>query len=490
MIKYIYYILIPILLLMSSAAFSEPNIKKPNVSGQFYTNDPIELAVQIEDMISGAQVEPYTTPVEIIIAPHAGYYYSGAVAGHSFKAVSQQKYNTIIILAPSHFYGFDGISVWDNGGFETPLGIVDVDEEFAKELTQFHPKIINDPKAFVKEHSLEVEIPFLQQTFQGFRLVPVVLGQPSPQLMAEFAQKLNSVIGNREDVLVVVSTDLSHYHDDSFARQMDSKTIEAIKSQDAELIYRECLSGGMEMCGCFPVITSLLLAKIRGLSQVDVLKYANSGDVNGKKDSVVGYSSIIIHQGQSKKIGPLNKNQKKRLIEIAREAIRGHVERGVRINVKEDDQRLQEKEGAFVSVYKDGLLRGCIGNILGSGPVYLTVRDMAISSASKDYRFKPIQKDELDGIQIEISVLSKPRRIKNIDEIHLGIHGVIVTKGSKSGVFLPQVADSTGWTKERFLSELCSQKADLPSDCWKDPQKIKIEVFTADVFSEKDINHN
>lgn len=475
---------------MSSAAFSEPNIKKPNVSGQFYTNDPKELTVQIKNMIREAQVEPYTTPVEIIIAPHAGYYYSGSVAGHSFKAVSQQKYNTIIILAPSHFYGFDGISVWDHGGFETPLGIVDVEEEFAKELTLFHPKIIYDPKAFVKEHSLEVEIPFLQETFKDFKLVPVVLGQPSPQLMAEFAQKLNSVIGNREDVLVVVSTDFSHYHDDSFARKMDLKTIEAIKSQDAELIYRECLSGEMEMCGCFPVITSLLLAKIRGLSQVDVLKYANSGDVNGKKDSVVGYSSIVIHQGQSKKVSPLNQNHKKRLINIAREAIRGHVERGVRIEIKEDDQRLHEKEGAFVSVYKDGLLRGCIGNILGSGPLYLTVRDMAISSASKDYRFKPIQKDELDGIQIEISVLSKPRRIKNIDEIHLGMHGVIVSQGNKSGVFLPQVADSTGWGKERFLSELCSQKADLPSDCWKDPQKTKIEVFMADVFSEKDINHN
>lgn len=475
---------------MNSNASSDRNIKQPNVSGQFYTSDPKELSAQIGRMIAEAGVEPYSTPVEIIIAPHAGYYYSGSVAGHSFKAVSLQKYNTIIILAPSHFYGFDGISIWDHGGFETPLGIVDVDEDFAKDLTQGHSQISYDPKAFAKEHSLEVEIPFLQKTFKDFKLVPVIIGQPSPQLLAEFAQKLNNAIGGRDDVLVVVSTDFSHYHDDAFARKMDLRTIEAIKNQEAEQIYRECRNGEMEMCGCFPVITSLLLAKIRGLTEVDVLKYANSGDVSGKKDSVVGYGSIVFHKKQNKNSNPLTFGQKKRLIEIAKEAIRGFVEHGERLDIKEDDQRLSENEGAFVSVYKSGQLRGCIGNILGNGPLYNTVKNMAISSASNDYRFKPIQKDELDSIQIEISVLSKPRRIKNIDEIDLGVHGVIVSKGDKSGVFLPQVADSTSWTKEQFLSELCDQKAGLPRDCWKDPQKTMIEIFTAEVFSDKDVRQD
>lgn len=473
---------------MKSTASSDNNIKKPNVSGQFYSSDPKELSAQVDRMIAEAGVEPYSTPIQIIVAPHAGYYYSGNVAGHSFKAVSRQKYNTIVILAPSHFYGFGGISIWDHGGFETPLGVVDVDEDFAKSLTGEHQQISYDPKAFAKEHSLEVEIPFLQKTFTEFKLVPVIIGQPSPQLLAEFAQKLNKVIGSRDDVLIVASTDFSHYHDDTFARKMDLRTIEAIKNQDAERIYRECRSGEMEMCGCFPVITSLLLAKIRGLTEVDVLKYANSGDVSGQKDSVVGYGAIVFYKKQEKHGGPLNPGQKERLIEIAKESIRGFVERGERIDFKESDQRLSENEGAFVSVYKNGQLRGCIGNILGNGPLYNTVRSMAISSATNDYRFKPIQKDELEHIQIEISVLSKPRRIKSIDEIDLGVHGVIVSKGDKSGVFLPQVAESTGWTKEQFLSELCDQKAGLPRDCWKDPQKTIIEIFTADVFSDKGIH--
>ncbi|MBP9855455.1 MAG: AmmeMemoRadiSam system protein B [Candidatus Omnitrophica bacterium] len=471
---------------MNSAAFSENNIKKPNVSGQFYSSDPKDLADQIDQMMKTAVVDPYTNPVEIIIAPHAGYYYSGAVAAHSFKAVSQQKYNTIIVLAPSHFYGFEGISVWSQGGFETPLGVVNVDEEFAQSLTKDESQISNDPKAFIKEHALEVEIPFLQRTFKDFKLVPVIIGQPSPELLAEFAQKLNQLIGTRDDVLVVVSSDLSHYHDDSFARIMDLKTIEAIKNQDIDKIYQECRNGSMEMCGCLPVVTSLLLAKARGLTDVDVLKYANSGDVNGKKDSVVGYSSIVIYKKNNSNINPLTSDQKKKLISMAKEAIRKFVGSGERLAPKEDDQRLLEKEGAFVSIYKNGQLRGCIGNIIGRGPLYNTVINMAISAASKDHRFTPIQKDELDQIQIEISVLSTPRRIMNTDEIRLGTHGVIVSKDNKTGVFLPQVADSTGWSKEQFLSELCSQKAGLPRDCWKDTQKTIIEIFSAEVFSEKE----
>jgi len=132
-------------------------------------------------------------------------------------------------------------------------------------------------------------------------------------------------------------------------------------------------------------------------------------------------------------------------------------------------------------------LRGCIGNIFGKGPLCMLVRDMAISSATKDPRFPPVKETELDSLEIEVSVLSKPRVIKNVDEIQLGVHGVIVSQGPRYyGVFLPQVADETGWSKEKFLSELCSQKAGLSPDAWKDP-KTKIEIFTAEVFSEKDV---
>ena len=158
------------------------------------------------------------------------------------------------------------------------------------------------------------------------------------------------------------------------------------------------------------------------------------------------------------------------------------------MDVPEVDRRLTLNEGAFVTIHKGGQLRGCIGNIVTQKPLYLTVRDMAIAAATEDPRFPRVRPEELDQIDVEVSVLSLPRVIRDVDEIELGVHGVIVSKGPLHyGVFLPQVAEETNWTKEEFLSQLCAQKAHLPADAWKDPG-TKMEVFTADVFSEKDLH--
>lgn len=472
-------------------AFAGGNIKKPNVSGQFYTDNARELSRQVDGFIADAKVEPYADPVPIIIAPHAGYYYSGAVAGHSFKAVKNRNIRTAVVLAPSHFYGFDGISIWDKGGFETPLGVIAVDEDFAGKLSAAGEDFVFDPKAYEREHALEVELPFIQRAFPEAKLVPVIVGVPTPKVLLEFAQALDGLIGDREDVLVIVSTDLSHYHPDEVARDMDATAIEAIKNLHAERIYQECRQGSMEMCGCMPVTAALLLAKLRGLTHVDLLKYNNSGDVSQDRDRVVGYSALAIY-GAAKSAAPasaqaggLNPEQQQRLLEIARQAITGFVRDKKRIDVEEHDPRLLKPEGAFVSVYKGGHLRGCIGNIIGRGPLCQTVRNMAISAATEDYRFPQIRPEELNDIHLEISVLTQPRRITDLNQIEMGKHGVIISKGAKSGVFLPQVATSTGWSKETFMTELCTQKAGLPPDCWKDPRQVVIEIFTAEVFSDK-----
>jgi len=469
-----------------SMALAKDNIKKPNVSGQFYSSDPIQLAADISKYFSDATVNPVTNHIDIIIAPHAGYMYSGGVAAYSFKAVSQKQYKTIVILAPSHFYGFPGVSIWKEGGFETPLGIAEVDQDFAQSLIQADSLFAFDPNAFAKEHSLEVEIPFLQQTFQNFKIVPVIMGQTSFAVLEKFSRSLHKIIGAREDILVVVSTDLSHYHNDETARRMDGEAITAIEALQAEEIFEGCRNQTMEMCGCMPVTASILLARLRGLKKVDVLKYAHSGDVSGDKTSVVGYSAIVFLRDVSQKTdATLTLDQKKILIKLARQTVEDYVRNGKRRDVDVTDPRLKEIEGAFVTLRKNGELRGCIGNIIGRQPLCLTVRDMAIASASEDQRFKPVTADELDDIDVEVSVLSKPWRIKEHSEFELGKHGVIVRKGRNQGVFLPQVAEETGWSKEEFLSTLCSQKAGLPPDAWKDPDTI-LEVFTAQVFSEKD----
>ena len=473
---------------MTPLSFGAQYIKEPNVSGQFYSADPRKLAQDIAAFFSSASVNPFDKKVEVLISPHAGYAYSGGVAAYSFKAVSKAHYNTIVVLGPSHFFDFVGISVWNKGGFTTPLGVVAVDEDFSNQLMALNENFRFKPEVFEREHSLEVELPFLQQTFQNFKIVPILMGRPDLKVCQDLALALDQLIGKREDVLIVVSSDMSHYHSDVFARVMDHVTLEAIKAVRVDHLWTQSLSGQMEMCGFVPVTTALLYAKKRGLNHVDILKYANSGDVTGDKDRVVGYGAVVFYKegSEAHSMAVLGIEQKKRLIHIAKETIKAYVEEGKTLAWSESDQRLSVEEGAFVTIHKSGRLRGCIGNILGKGPLYQTVGDMVIAAATRDPRFTPVRKEELNDIEVEISVLSKPRRVRDAGEIEMGVHGVIVSRGLNHGVFLPQVATETGWNKEKFLSELCSQKAGLPADCWKDPDTT-LEIFTANVFGEKDV---
>ncbi len=475
---------------MARPAFAQ-NIKSPNVSGQFYDADAQKLSAAVETYVKTADVLPSAEDVEILIAPHAGYVYSGPVAGYSFKTVSQKKFKTIVILAPSHFYAFDGASVWTQGGFKTPLGVALVDEDFSTRLSAMDPKFTFVPAPYEKEHALEVEIPFLQKTFADFKIVPVIIGQMNFENCRKLADALNSLIGNRKDVLVVLSSDMSHYHDDKTARAMDMGTLEIIKKGDAQKFYQQSRLGLHEMCGMIPVTVGLILAEVRGL-QAKILKYANSGDVTQDKARVVGYGSVIFYPQKKPTTNAdaasdaLTLEQKQALLKLARLAIEEYVTSQKVFDVTIHDPRLDFPEGAFVTIHKNGQLRGCIGHIVSEGgPLQKTVRDMAIAAATADPRFPPVQVGELKDLDLEISVLSRPWRVKNIDEIKMGVHGVLISRGKKGGVFLPQVATETHWTKEKFLSELCSQKAGFPADCWKNSDTV-IEIFTADVFGERD----
>jgi len=476
-------------------AYSQDPIKKPNVSGQFYPASPKELSDQIDGFLNKIPAEPLDARVEVIIAPHAGYVYSGSVAAYGYKAASLASYSTIVVIAPSHHFGFPGASVWAQGKFETPLGQVDVDSDFAQKLIGENKEFAFAPQAFEKEHALEVQIPFLQKTFKNFKIVPIVMGQPTFQTCQQLAEALEKIIADRKDVLLVISTDMSHYHSAKVAKVMDGKAIDFVRNLDAVELWQNCNDQRVELCGFAPATVGLLYAKERSLS-VKILNYADSGDVTGDKQAVVGYFSAVFFKGEgdsreekkekSDRTLLLTAKEKKRLLAIAQQTINAYIKTGKVVDFKETDPRLLETEGAFVTLHKDGQLRGCIGNIFGSGPLFLTVRDMAIASATQDPRFRPVSVEELDQLDLEISVLSKPWRISDPKEIELGIHGVIVSKGPfNKGLFLPQVATDQGWNLEQFLSYLCSEKAGLSADAWKDPSTI-IEIFTAQVFSEKE----
>ncbi len=314
-----------------------------------------------------------------------------------------------------------------------------------------------------------------------------------------FAQVLADNLG-RDDILVI-STDMSHYPSYEDANRIDHKTLEAIEEMDLSRLVGHIRKVQAQhvpqeetlLCGIDGVKTMLELCNILGDTGARVLKYANSGDVEiGDKSRVVGYSSVIFYIPDSlEKKGEeimkdeyLNKEEKKKLLAIARYSIIEAVTGKKQPEVKITGERLKENCGAFVTIKEHGQLRGCIGYIIAVKPLYETVKDVAASAAINDYRFRPVSGDELDKLKLEISVLTPLKRIKEIDEIELGRDGLYMKRGVNSGLLLPQVATEYGWDRKAFLEQTC-RKAGLAIDAWKD-KSTEIYIFSAEVFDEKD----
>jgi len=474
--------------LLSAFAFAA---KEPNVAGQFYPKDKVELAKNIDEMLKEANPQAPGGEIFALISPHAGYDFSGPTAAFGYKLIKGKPYKTVIIIAPSHQYAFRGISIYPSGVFRTPLGDVNIDEDFCKKIIDAASGIDFVEAAFSEEHSLEVQLPFLQRVLKDFKIVPVIIGDSDFKTLQVFSDKLSEAITARRDVLLIASTDLCHSYDYEQTEAIDKDTITEVNKMSGSDLYKKLKEGKAQMCGGLPVVAVMLTAKKLGHEKIMVLKHTNSAEATGKKIKgawTVGYMSAVVDKPSEKAEGEnnmLNDKQKKRLLEIARKTIEEYIVTGKKAEFSENDPKLKEARGAFVTLRENNELRGCIGNMVGQKPLYLTVRDMAIESAAGDPRFSPVTSQELKNIKIEISALSPLKKIKSIDEFQLGIHGVVVKKGFNSGVFLPQVATETGWAKEEFLSNLCSEKAGLPADAWKDPS-CEIYVFTADVFSENE----
>lgn len=472
-------------------------VKKADLAGSWYPSDKARLSSVLDSYLAAAKVEPIKGEVKALIVPHAGLIYSGGVAAYAYKTIQNEDYSTVLLLGFCHRRHFDGISVYKEGYFDTPLGPIEVDSQLASDIISRNKKIIFYPEAFTGENSIELELPFIKKVLPNSKIVPIAFGSGEFSYCKIMADILADVLSKRKDVILIASADMSHYRTYDEAKKIDLKSLELLRNFEAREIYEKSILGEQLFCGYMPVTTTLLACEKIGADKVAVLKYANSGDVTGDKRRVVGYASVAIYKNISeearilrdieKQKGEemLSKAQKKRLLEIARETIKTYLETGKVLNVKEDDPLFNREMGAFVTLHKKGRLRGCIGNIIGKGPLYLTIRDMAIQSATGDPRFPAVTLKELNEIDIEISVLSELKKITDVNEIEMGVHGVLVRKGFSSGVFLPQVATETGWSREEFLSNLCAHKAGLLPDAWK-AGEVEIYIFTAEVFGEKD----
>lgn len=461
-------------------------IRYPAVAGMFYPDSKYELSKMIEDFLKNTRKEKISGKILGLIVPHAGYIYSGQVAAYSYRQIENIKFESIIIIAPSHYVNFSGAAVYDKGYFRTPLGDVKVDEKLANSLKS--KEIFYEESPHIQEHSLEVQIPFLQKVSPSLKIVPIIIGPSTP---LEKLESISSIIAKKikgKNILIIASTDMAHYHPYYENIKIDKRTLSYLEKFDI-IGLNECLSAGnCELCGEKPVIVALKVCKNLGANKVKIIKYANSGDVTGDKGRVVGYCAVIIlKERKEKKMeeGFLNEKEKKELLKIARTTIEEYITTGRKLEFKITDEKLKQKCGAFVTLKGKEQLRGCIGNIIGDRSLYLTVRDMAIESATGDPRFPPVSVSELDEIEIEISVLSPLKRVKNYQEVIACKHGVVIRKGYRSGVFLPQVAPEQGWNREEFLEALCTHKAGLPKDAYKD-KDTELYIFTAEVFGEKE----
>lgn len=499
-----YFIFAAIVLFISATCFGA-QVKKADLAGIWYPDSEKKLASQLEGYLDDAEPPAIDGEIMAIIAPHAGYDYSGPVAAYGFKAIKGMDIDTAIVVGFSHGRAsgyYDGIAVFDGVAYQTPLGVVTADQAIAEELIKQHEKIYAYPKAFVDENSIEMEIPFLQLVLKDFKIVLIVIGDQKKENYQIAAEALYNVLKDKDKYILVGSTDMSHFLPYEAANDLDEKTISVIKEFDPAKLYAESLVENHHlMCGYGAVCATMEAARRLGADSIKILKNANSGDVTWNKMKVVGYLSAAIYRKKpvtgdqkpdsgeaitEKKGNPmLSKEQRKKLLQIARQTMEAYVNTGKKLKFKEDDPLFNREMGAFVTLHRGGQLRGCIGNIIGRAPLYLTVRDMAIQASTEDPRFPPVSASELADIDVEVSVLSEPEEIDDPEKIEMGKHGVIVRDGFRSGVYLPQVATETGWSRNEFMSSLCSQKAGLPPDAWK-TGSCKVYVFTAEVFSEKE----
>jgi hypothetical protein len=482
---------------------ADADIREPVVAGKFYTDSAVKLKLAIEKFLDDAIPARVTKPVAIIV-PHAGYIFSGQICADGFKQVSGGQYDVVVILGTNHTNpGFEKISLYPAGGFRTPLGTALIDNDVVSSLRAEDPTdCVLDKSLHEREHSIEVIVPFVQVIFPRARIVPVIIGAPDVQMCMRFGQALAKVLKHKR-ALIVASSDLSHYPEAKAANTVDKETLDAITKLDPGILRSTIQSHtdrripqlSTSACGEAPVMAALAASNALGAVRGVVVSYANSGDSSiGDSSRVVGYGAVVLtadeteiraHKSDQSSLvpGELQPTDKKTLLAFARETISRIFLTDTVPLARGFHPTLQQPRGVFVTLKKKGELRGCIGRILGDEPLCKLVGAMAIQAALNDRRFSPLSPDELNDIDIEISVLTPMKQISGTGDIVVGRDGVLLNKEGHSAVFLPQVATEQGWNRKEMLDNLCL-KAGLHEGCWN--KGARFSTFQAIVFSEEE----
>lgn len=482
-----------VFILASILPFPAPagDVRPPAVAGMWYPDSTSELAQMIDQLTARAQKTQLRLPpakkLRALILPHAGFIYSGWTAAHAARVLSPGQFQKVILLGPDHRVGFTNGAVSDVAAYQTPLGLIPLHAD-ARRLRSESSLFQSSSASDRREHSLEAVLPFLQVYLKEFSLVPIVMG---PSHIATIADAIDPLIDAK--TLIVVSSDLSHFLPYAQAKNRDSQTIQLILNFKSKEISKRDNSA----CGKNPILVLLDLARRRHWTPV-LLHYANSGDTGGGRRRVVGYATIAFFEGEamtekSQNDHHFNESEGRRLIALARQTIMA------RLGIKPQDPASASQQdplsepcfqrlcGTFVTLKKNGALRGCIGNLIANKSVAEGIRENALSAAFRDPRFPPLAAEEVDQLQISISILTQPKPLpyKDADDLlaklRVNVDGVILRKGTAGATFLPQVWEQLPDPND-FLSHLCL-KAGLPADTWRNTN-LDVATYQVQYFEE------
>lgn len=481
----------------------EKKIIEAQLAGSWYPASRARLAEEFKEYLARASESPMLENVMALILPHAGYRFSGPVAAYGLHQVAGKPIRRVIVMGPSHRVAMPNIvSIPAATHYETPLGEIPLDTTFIQRL-RTDPHFQDVPSAVIGENSVEIQLPFLQAALGSFHLVPIYVGQLDLETAKAIAGALQRVMDN--DTLLVASSDFTHYGPNyrylpfttnvqENLEKLDMGAIKEIERKSAAGFLQYCEKTGATVCGQDPI--AILLAMLPSDAQFHLLHYDTSGRIASDFNNSVSYASMAF-TGQWPAQAPdassaqesqaLSEADKKNLLQLARKTLE-YVFKHNRRPTPQDLEiavtpSMKAVMGAFVTLHKEGELRGCIGEIFPRRALYEAVMDHALNSALNDTRFSPVSEAEISGLVFEISALTPPTPVDSYQDIVLGKHGMVLAKNGRSAVFLPQVAPEQGWDIAQTLTHL-SMKAGLPADAWK--SGAKFTVFEAIVFSEDD----